>query len=46
MLTFTVFGLVSLGIFYLGYYLGNQTGRTAHIRDYLSEASKQRNRES
>jgi len=45
MLTFTVFGLVSLGIFYIGYYLGNQTGRTAHIRNYLSEARKQRSRE-
>jgi len=45
MLTFIVFGLVSLGVFYIGYYFGNQTGRTAHIRGYLSEARKLRSRE-
>lgn len=42
MLTFTILGLVCLGIFYTGYYFGHQTGRTAYIRAYLSEARKQR----
>ncbi len=42
MLTFTTITLTSLGIFYIGYYLGNQTGRTAHVRAYLYEARKQR----
>ncbi len=45
MLTFTALALISLGIFYAGYYFGNQTGRTAHIRAYLSEARKQRTSE-
>lgn len=26
------------GIFFLGYHLGNQLGRTAHIRDNLQRA--------
>ncbi|MEJ2360010.1 MAG: hypothetical protein P8Z75_01085 [Gammaproteobacteria bacterium] len=26
------------GIFFLGYYLGHQLGRTAHIRDSLQRA--------
>lgn len=26
------------GIFFLGYYLGNQLGRTAHIRENLQRA--------
>ncbi len=42
MLTFTALSLICLGIFYTGYYFGNQTGRTAYIRAYLSEARKQR----
>ncbi len=42
MLIFTVLTLVSLSIFYLGYYFGNQSGRASYIRAYLSEARKQR----
>ncbi len=42
MLTFIALGLICLGIFYTGYYFGHQTGRTAYIRAYLSEARKQR----
>ncbi len=42
MLTFTALSLFCLGIFYTGYYFGNQTGRTAYIRAYLSEARKHR----
>ncbi len=45
MLTFTLLAILSLGIFYLGYYFGNQTGRTAYIRDYLAEARRQRGAE-
>jgi len=45
MLTLALFGLASLIVFYAGYYFGNQTGRTAHIRAYLSEARKQRHLE-
>lgn len=42
MLTFAALSLICLGIFYTGYYFGNQTGRTAYIRAYLLEARKQR----
>ena len=42
MLTFTALAFVTLGIFYLGYYFGNQSGRASYIRAYLSEARKQR----
>jgi len=42
MLTFTALSLICLGIFYTGYYFGNQTGRTAYIRAYLSEARNHR----
>ncbi len=42
MLTFATLSLICLSIFYTGYYFGHQTGRTAYIRAYLSEARKQR----
>ena len=29
---------ICAGIFYLGYHLGNQLGRTAHIRENLQRA--------
>jgi len=45
MLTFTVLAGVSLAIFYLGYYFGNQSGRSSYVRAYLSEARKQRTTE-
>ncbi len=45
MLMFTLLAFATLGIFYIGYYFGNQTGRTAYVRDYLSEARKQRSSE-
>ena len=40
MLALTIFG--SLGIFYAGYYFGNQMGRTESIRNHLAEVRKQR----
>ncbi|MGD8575999.1 MAG: hypothetical protein PVG13_02815 [Thiohalophilus sp.] len=30
-------GLVALLMFRLGYYIGNQIGRTEYLRNYLSE---------
>ena len=30
-------GLVALLMFRLGYYIGNQVGRTEHIRSYLAQ---------
>lgn len=33
-----ILAAVCAGIFYLGYHLGNQLGRTAHIRDNLQRA--------
>lgn len=35
LLTLTAIGA---GVFFLGYHLGNQLGRTAHIRDALQRA--------
>jgi len=32
------FAVISAGLFLLGYHLGNQLGRTAHIRDSLARA--------
>ena len=29
---------ICAGLFFLGYYLGNQLGRTAHIRENLQRA--------
>jgi len=29
---------ICAGVFFLGYHLGNQLGRTAHIRDDLARA--------
>ena len=37
MLSITTIGLVSLGMFYMGYYFGNQMGRTESIRNHLTE---------
>ncbi|MDH5570237.1 MAG: hypothetical protein OEY89_00645 [Gammaproteobacteria bacterium] len=37
MLTITVISLGILGIFYIGYYFGNQMGRTESIRHHLAE---------
>ena len=36
MISITVIGLGSLGIFYIGYYFGNQMGRTEPIRHHLA----------
>ena len=33
-----IIAAVGIGIFFLGYHLGNQLGRTAHIRDNLQRA--------
>jgi len=33
-----VFTVICAGLFLLGYHLGNQLGRTAHIRDSLARA--------
>ncbi|MDZ7662161.1 hypothetical protein [Thiohalophilus sp.] len=35
-------GLVALLMFRLGYYVGNQVGRTEHIRSYLAEIRQTR----
>lgn len=33
-----IIAAICAGIFFLGYHLGNQLGRTAHIRDTLQRA--------
>jgi len=33
-----IISAIGAGIFFLGYHLGNQLGRTAHIRDALQRA--------
>ena len=33
-----IFTIIGAGIFFLGYHLGNQLGRTAHIREKLQRA--------
>jgi hypothetical protein len=33
-----IIAAICAGIFFLGYHLGNQLGRTAHIRDSLQRA--------
>ena len=38
MMMLIVFTLVCSGLFGLGYYLGNQLGRTAHVRDDIRRA--------
>jgi len=38
MMMLVVFALVCSGLFGIGYYLGNQLGRTAHIREDIQRA--------
>lgn len=38
--TILLLGFVGLSLFLLGYYLGNQIGRTEYIRGYLAETRK------
>lgn len=38
MTTLLIIAAVCAGIFFLGYHLGNQLGRTAHIRESLQRA--------
>lgn len=38
MMMLVVFTLVCSGLFGIGYYLGNQLGRTAHIRENIQRA--------
>ncbi len=40
--TLLILALVGLLMFRLGYYLGNQMGRTEDIRDYLAETRQSR----
>ena len=40
--TFLLLGLVSLLMFRLGYYIGNQIGRTESLRNYLAETRQSR----
>jgi hypothetical protein len=38
--TILLLGFVGLSLFLLGYYFGNQMGRTEYIRGYLAETRK------
>ena len=38
MMMLVIFTLICGGLFGLGYYLGNQLGRTAHIREDIRRA--------
>ena len=39
--TYLLFAIFGLLVFLIGYYFGNQMGRTEYIRDYLNKSSAQ-----